>query len=275
MDLPDINGREEILHIHGRNKPLTDDVRLRVIAERTPGFSGADLENLMNEAAILAARENRKKVSQIDLIKSIEKVMLGPERKSRLLTVEEKKITAYHEAGHALVAASVEHADPVHKITIVSRGRAGGYTLKIPIEERHLFSYSQFLDELAVALGGYAAEKLIFNEVTTGPHNDLEKATDIARSVVARFGMSEKLGPSVWSEKEEAVFLGRDFSTGRQYSEETARLIDQEVKKLVDAANRRAKEILIRRRGKFEQIAKILIEKETIEREEFEKLVKD
>lgn len=275
MDLPDINGREEILHIHGRNKPLMEDVRLRVIAERTPGFSGADLENLMNEAAILAARENRKKVSQIDLIKSIEKVMLGPERKSRLLTGDEKKISAYHEAGHALVAASVEHADPVHKITIVSRGRAGGYTLKIPAEERHLFSYSQFLDELAVALGGYAAEKLIFGEVTTGPHNDLEKATDIARSIVVRYGMSEKLGPSVWSEKEEMVFLGRDLATGRQYSEETARLIDQEVKRLVDNANKRAKDILTRRREKFEQIAKILIEKETIEREEFEKLVKE
>lgn len=275
MDLPDINGREEILHIHGRNKPLMEDVRLRVIAERTPGFSGADLENLMNEAAILAARENRKKVSQIDLIKSIEKVMLGPERKSRLLTGDEKKISAYHEAGHALVAASVEHADPVHKITIVSRGRAGGYTLKIPAEERHLFSYSQFLDELAVALGGYAAEKLIFGEVTTGPHNDLEKATDIARSIVVRYGMSEKLGPSVWSEKEEMVFLGRDLGAGRQYSEETARLIDQEVKRLVDNANKRAKDILMRRREKFEQIAKILIEKETIEREEFEKLVKE
>ena len=275
MDLPDINEREEILHIHSRNKPFAEDVRLRVIAERTPGFSGADLENLMNEAAILAAREDRKKVSQMDLIKSIEKVMLGPERKSRLFTVGEKKISAYHEAGHALVATSVLHVDPVHKITIVARGRAGGYTLKLPSEERHLFSYSQFLDELAVALGGYAAEKLIFGEVTTGPHNDLEKASDLARNIVARYGMSEKLGPSVWSEKEEMVFLGRELATGRKYSEETARIIDQEVKKLVNDANHRARDILMKRHEKLERIAKVLIEKETIEREEFDKLMKE
>ncbi len=275
MDLPDIKEREEILHIHAQNKPLADDVRLRVIAERTPGFSGADLENLMNEAAILTARESRKKISQIDLIKSIEKVMLGPERKSRLLTVGEKKISAYHEAGHALVAASVLHVDPVHKITIISRGRAGGYTLKLPSEERHLFSRSQFLDELAVALGGYAAEKLIFGEVTTGPHNDLEKATDLARNLVARYGMSEKVGPSVWSDKEEMVFLGRELSTGRHFSEETAKIIDQEVKKLVNNANKRARDILVGRREKLEQIAKVLIEKETIEREEFENLMKE
>lgn len=275
MDLPDINEREEILHIHSRNKPFTDDVRLRVIAERTPGFSGADLANLVNEAAILAARENRKKVSQIDLIKSIEKVMLGPERKSRLLTAEEKKISAYHEAGHALVAASVLHVDPVHKISIVARGRVGGYTLKLPSEERHLFSRSQFLDELAVALGGYAAEKLVFGEVTTGPHNDLQKATDLSRNIVARYGMSDKIGPSVWSEKEEMIFLGRELTTGRQYSEETARIIDEEVKKLVNSANRRAKDILVKRRAKLERIAKVLIEKETIEREEFENLMKE
>lgn len=275
LDLPDINDREEILHIHTSNKPLADDVRLRVIAERTPGFSGADLANLVNEAAILAARENRKKVSQMDLINSIEKVLLGPERKSRLLSVAEKKISAYHEGGHALVAASLPNADPVHKISIVSRGRAAGYTMKLPSEDRHLFSRAHFLDELASALGGYAAEKLIFEDITTGPHDDLKKATDLARSLVMRFGMSEKVGPIALGDREELVFLGRELTTERNYSEETARLIDQEVKKLIDQAHKTARDILTRRRAKLDEIAAILIERETIEREEFEKLVKE
>ena len=275
LDLPDINDREEILKIHTRNKPLTEDVVLRRTAERTPGFSGADLANLVNEAAILAARENRKKVAQLDLINSIEKVMLGPERKSRLLSQEEKKIAAFHEAGHALVAASLPHADPVHKISIVSRGKAAGYTLKLPTEDRHLYSRSHFLDELASALGGYAAEKLIFNEITTGASDDLKKATDLARSLVTRFGMSEKIGPVSWGEREELVFLGRELSTERNYSEETASLIDREVKRLVDEGHKQARDILARRRAKLEEIAKILIEKETIEKETFEKLMKE
>lgn len=275
LDLPDLNEREEILKIHTRNKPLLEEVNLRRIAERTPGFSGADLANLVNEAAILAARQNRKKISQMDLINSIEKVLLGPERKSRLLTQEEKTISAYHEGGHALVAASLEHADPVHKVSIVSRGRAAGYTLKLPTEERHLLSRSHFLDELAAALGGYAAEKLVFNEITTGPHDDLKKATDLARALVTRFGMSERIGPITLGEREEMVFLGRELTTERNYSEETAKLIDREIKRLIDSAYKRATEILTRRRAKLDEIAKILIEKETIEREEFEKLVKE
>lgn len=274
LDLPDLNDRVEILKIHTRNKPLVAEVNLRTIAERTPGFSGADLANLVNEAAILAARENRKEVRQSDLIQSIEKVLLGPERKSHLLTPPEKKISAYHEAGHALVAASLPHADPVHKVSIVARGRAAGYTLKLPTEDRHLYSRSHFLDELASALGGYAAERLVFNEITIGSHDDLKKATDLARNLVTRFGMSEKVGPIALGEREELVFLGRELTTERNYSEETARLIDREVKRLIDAAYKRARDILTKRRQKLEDIAKVLVEKETIEREEFERLVK-
>ena len=275
LDLPDKQDREAILKIHTKNKPLAEDVALKVIAERTPGFSGADLANLVNEGAILAARQNQKTVAQMDLISSIEKVMLGPERKSRLLTVAEKKISAYHEAGHALVAASLVHADPVHKISIVSRGRAAGYTLKLPIEDKHLYSRSYFLDELAVSLGGYVAEILVFNEITTGASDDLRKATDLAHNLVTRFGMSEKIGPMVLSEKEEMVFLGRELTTEKNFSEETARMIDHEVKSFLDSARVRAEEVLIRRRAKLEEIAAVLIEKETIEREEFDRLVKE
>lgn len=274
LDLPDINDREEILKIHTKNKPLADDVKLRAVAERTPGFSGADLANLVNEGAILAARQNRKEVIQTDLLTSIEKVLLGPERKSHILSPEEKKIAAYHEAGHALVASSFPKADPVHKVSIVSRGRAAGYTLKLPIEDRHLYTRSHFLIELAVAMGGYTAEELIFGELTTGASDDLKKATDLARSLVTRFGMSEKIGPIALGEKEELIFLGRELSTERNYSEQTARLIDTEVKRFLDDAHKQAKEILTKRREKLDEIAGVLIEKETIEREEFEKLVK-
>lgn len=276
LDMPDINDREEILKIHAHNKKLVvEEVDLRVIAERTPGFSGADLANLVNEAAILAARQDRKKVGQMDLITSIEKVLLGPERKSRLLTQEEKKISAYHEAGHALVAASLTHADPVHKISIVSRGRAAGYTLKLPTEDRHLYSRSHFLDEIASALGGYVAEKLVFDERTTGASDDLRKATDMARSLVTRFGMSEKVGPMALGEKEELIFLGRELTTEKNYSEDTARLIDQEIKHIIDGAHKIALEILTRRRAKLDAIAQVLIEKETIEREEFDRMMKE
>ena len=275
LDLPDINDREEILKIHTRNKPLADGVAMRVIAERTPGFSGADLANLVNEAAILAARGERKKVGQTDLIISIEKVLLGPERKSHLLSVDEKKISAYHEAGHALVAASLPHADPVHKVSIVSRGRAAGYTLKLPSEDRHLYTRSHFLAELASALGGFAAEKLIFKEITTGPHDDLKKATDLARSLVTRFGMSDRVGPLTLDGQDEMVFLGREISSGRNYSEETARVVDSEVKRLMDEALAAAKKILTERRDRLDAIAAVLMEKETIEREEFDRLVKE
>lgn len=273
LDLPDINDREAILQIHTAKKPLAADVNLRLIAQRTPGFSGADLANLTNEAAIVAARDDRKEITQMDLINSIEKVMLGPERKSRVITAEEKKITAYHEGGHALVAASLEHADPVHKVTIVARGRAGGYTLKLPTEERHLYTRSHFLDDLAVSLGGYTAEKLVFDELTTGASDDLKKATTIARNLVTRFGMSEKVGPISLDDREEMVFLGREMGTERHYSEDTAKIIDAEVKRLMDAAFKTAKDILTKRRAKLDEIAEILIERETIEKEEFEALM--
>ncbi|MDP3727021.1 MAG: ATP-dependent zinc metalloprotease FtsH [bacterium] len=273
LDLPDINDREEILKIHARNKAIDRDVELRTVAERTPGFSGADLASIINEAAIFAARENRKSVAQADLVSAIEKVMLGPERKSHILTPKEKEIVAYHEAGHALVAASLKHTDPVHKISIVARGRAGGHTWKLPSEDRHLFSRSYFLDEIATAMGGYAAEQLIFSEITTGPHSDLEHASDIARDLVTRYGMSDKVGPTVFGERQELVFLGKEIGTEKSYSEEIARIIDREVRAITSSALKRARDIIVKKRRKLESIARQLMEKETIERDEFEALM--
>jgi cell division protease FtsH len=273
LDPPDINDREEILKIHAKNKSWDRDVNFRVIAERTPGFSGADLANVVNEAAILAARNGRKSIAQSDLVSSIEKVMLGPERKSHILTPKEKEIVAYHEAGHALVAASLKHTDPVHKISIVARGHAGGHTWKLPSEDRHLFSRSYFLDEIATAMGGYAAEQMVFSEITTGPHSDLEIASNIARDIVTRYGMSEKVGPTVFGERQELVFLGKEIGREKNYSEEIARLIDREVRRFIDTGLKRARDIVHKRRAKLDAIAKRLIEKETIEREEFEGLM--
>jgi cell division protease FtsH len=275
LDLPDINDREEILKIHARKKPLDENVNLRNLAERTPGFSGADLQNLMNEAAILAARQGRKKVNQRDLISSIEKVLLGPERKSHILTPEEKNISSYHEAGHALVAAALPNADPVHKVSIVSRGRAAGYTLKLPIVERHLYSKSHFLDELVVSLGGYTAEKIVFKDLTTGAADDLAKATDIARALITKYGMSEKVGPITLAEEEEMVFLGKELGmTEKRYSEETAKLVDQELSRLMKEAYKKAKNILEKNRPALNTLAKRLIEEESIERQEFEEMMK-
>ncbi|OHA05818.1 MAG: cell division protein FtsH [Candidatus Sungbacteria bacterium RIFCSPLOWO2_01_FULL_47_10] len=273
LDLPDINDREEILKIHAKNKPLAKDINVRMIAERTPGFSGADLSNLVNESAILAARENRKTVTELDMIQSIEKVMLGPERKSHILSVEEKEISAYHEAGHALVAASLKGADPVHKISIVSRGRAAGYTLKLPSQDRHLYSRTHFLNEIAIALGGYTAEKIIFSELTTGASDDLRKASDIARDLVMRYGMSEKIGPAVYGEHGEMVFLGKELGTERNYSEDIAKLIDTEVRSIINGCFKKAKEVITTRRAKLEEIAGRLVEKETIEKDEFAQMM--
>ncbi|MDP4007267.1 MAG: AAA family ATPase, partial [bacterium] len=273
LDLPDVNDREAILKIHGRGKPLAQDTKLREIAERTPGFAGADLEILMNEAAIFAARRNKLQIGQEELLESIDKVLLGPERKSHVLSKKEKEITAYHEAGHALVASTVPHGDPVRKVSIISRGRAGGYTLKLPSEERHLKTKTEFLSDLAVLLGGYAAERLKFKDVTTGPSNDLEKAAEIARSLVKEFGMSEKLGPVTFGDREEGMFMGRRAPESQNYSEKVAEIIDKEVSKLLENARKTAEKILKRKKATLEKIAKILIEKETIEREEFERLV--
>jgi len=273
LDEPDINDREEILKIHAADKPLEKGINLRRIAERTPGFSGADLANLVNEAAIMAARLGRKVIVLDDLFTSIEKVLLGPERKSHILSLKEKEITAYHEAGHALVAASLPDSDPVHKISIVARGRAAGYTLKLPVEDRRLYSRSKFLADMAVALGGYVSEKIVFDELTTGAADDLQRGSDLARRLVTQYGMSEKLGPITFGDRQELIFLGREIAQEKNYSEEVAAQIDKEVARFIGNAFKTAEKIITEKREKLNLIAKTLIEKETIEREEFEQIM--
>ncbi len=274
LDMPDISDREAILKIHSEGKPLEKQVNLKSIAVRTPGFSGADLANLINEAAILTARENRKTITQDDILNSIEKVLLGPARKSRVISEHEKNITAYHEAGHALVSAALKDADPVHKVSIVSRGFAGGYTLKLPMEERRLKTRAQFLSDLAVAFGGYAAEKFMFKDITTGSSNDIQQATDIAHSLVSQYGMSEKLGPRAFGKTSELTFLGRDIASSRDYSEHIGNIIDEEINSLISKALDTAKNIISRHKKILDAIAKKLMEKETIEHEEFHALIK-
>ena len=272
LDLPDLKDREEILHIHARKVPMFDDVDMNVIATRTPGFSGADLANLVNEAAILAAREDRKVITQYDLIRSVEKVMLGPERKSHILSLDEKKITAYHEGGHALVASVLEHADPVHKISIISRGRAAGYTLKLPLEEKKLHNKKAFLDDIAVGLGGYAAEELIFGDITTGASNDIANLTAIARNMVTRYGMSEKVGPVAYDDGDSLV-PGQMLPSGGAYSEEMSAMLDSETKRIITEALTKAKEVLNTHRKALDAIADKLTEVETIEQKEFNELL--
>jgi len=274
LDVPDISDREEILKIHSKDKMIGKEVNFRKVAERTPGFSGADLANLMNEAAILTARKNRKEITQEDIFNSIEKVMLGPERRSRVLSENEKKITAYHEAGHALVAASIKNTDPVHKVSIVARGRTGGYTLKLPIQETYLRTKSQFMAELAVLFGGYLSEIQTFKDISTGASNDLKVASDLARKLVTKFGMSEKIGPITYGKNEELIFLGREISSEKNYSEKIAAEIDKEVKSFIDKALQLSKKIISSRKQVLKAIADELIKKETIEQEEFNKLIK-
>ena len=274
LDLPDIREREAILKIHTRNKPLEKEVDFRKVATRTPGFSGADLANAVNEAAILAAKEGKKLIGQFHLYKSIEKEMLGPERKSRIISEKEKEITAYHEAGHAVVAAGLKDSDPVHKISIVSRGRTGGYTLKLPLEEQRLKTKAQFMADLAMLLGGYVSEKLTFGDVSTGASNDLKETSTLARALTTRFGMSD-LGPITFGKTEEMVFLGREMTTERNYSETTATKIDGEVKKFIDRSYKTANKILSTYGAAVKKIAKTLIEKETLEQEEFYNLIKE
>ncbi len=272
IDAPDRKDREAILTIHSKKKPFAEDVNLAIIAERTPGFSGADLQSLMNEGAILAARENRKKVSQFDLIRSIEKVMLGPERRSHIMTDEEKKIIAYHEVGHALTATLLPYADPVHKISVVSRGRAAGYTIKLPDEEKSLYSKKYFLDDIGVSLGGYLTEKMIFGDITTGASNDLQVASKLARNMVTKYGMSEKLGPIAFEKS--SVMLLPNYSSGeRFYSEETAREIDNEVEGIINGAILKVQNILEKNREALKMISEKLMEVETLERDEYEKLL--
>ena len=274
IDSPDREGREGILAIHARKKPLASDADLKVIAERTPGFSGADLANLMNEAAILAARENRKEVTQHDLVRSIEKVMLGPERKTHVLNKKEKEITAYHEAGHALVASVLPYADPVHKISIISRGRAAGYTLKLPFEDRKMQSKKEFIDDIAVSLGGYIAEKMVFDDVTTGPSNDLQVLTNLARNMVTRWGMSDALGTVALAGDDGRALFGSGVH-GREHSERVSADIDAEVKKIIDGAYQTAETILTEKRAVLNAIAQKLIEVETLERDEYEALLRE
>lgn len=272
LDLPDMNDREAILKIHAEGKTLDKDVDLRKVAVRTPGFSGADLANLMNEAAISAARHNKKSIGQEDFLEAAEKVIMGPERRSRVISVKEKEITAYHEGGHALVAAAVKDADPIQKISIVSRGFAGGYTMKLPMEDQHLKTRSQFLADLAMMMGGYAAEELIFEDVSTGASSDLKEASELARRLVTKYGMSE-LGPMTFGKSEEMLFLGREISE-RNYSEKVASEIDEQVHAFLMHAYETAQKILKTHRLALKKIADTLISKETLEHDEFYELLK-
>jgi len=271
LDLPDRADREEILKIHALKKPLAEDINLKLIAERTPGFSGADLFSLMNEGAILAARENRKKVFQFDLIRAIEKVMLGPERKSHLLSKKEKEITAYHEAGHAIVASVLPHADPVHKVSIIARGNAGGYTLKLPLEERRLQSKKEFIDDIAMSLGGYVAEQMIFGDVTTGPSSDLQVSTSLARAMVTRWGMSEAIGPIALVDSGGRPQYGEVAE--REFSETVSTKVDAEVSRIINDGLKTAEKVLTEYKKAFTAIAHKLIEVETLEQEDYEKIL--
>ena len=265
LDRPDMNGRKAILEVHVRGKPLGQDVDLMKLAKQTPGFTGADIENLVNEAAILAARRDRPAVEMQDFQEAVERVIAGPERKSRLIGDEEKNIIAYHEAGHALVMHSLPRADPVHKVSIVSRGMALGYTLHLPEDDYYLQASAKFKDEIASLLAGRASEQLVFGDVTTGAGDDLEKATKLARAMVTQYGMSEVLGPRTFGRKQELVFLGREISEQRDYSEEIAQQIDSEVKRIINSAYQRAMDILKEKRAKLEAFAQKLVEVETLE----------
>jgi cell division protease FtsH len=272
LDRPDVRGREAILKVHSKGKPLEPTVDLSIIAKATPGFVGADLENLVNESAILAARRNKTTVGQPEFEESIERVIAGPERKSRLISEEEKRIVAYHEAGHAVVMNTLPEADPVQKVSIIARGMAAGYTLALPLEDRTLTPKKKLQAEIIGLLGGRAAEEIVFDDITSGASNDIERVTHLCRTMVTRLGMSEKLGPMVYGQKEELIFLGREISEQRDYSEEVAEQIDSEVRKMVSESYVKAKEILKQNRDKLDAVANRLLEVETISRDEFEKI---
>lgn len=274
LDLPDIGDREEILMVHSVKKPLEKNISLKEVAQRTPGFSGADLRNLLNEAAILAVRRNKKKIRKIDVLDSIDKVLLGPERKSHILDKDEKRITAYHEAGHALVAKKLTNTDPVHKVSIISRGKAAGYTLKLPTDDKKFSTKAKFVDELAVLLAGYVAEKIQFGDITTGATNDLRQATKLAKRLVTEFGMAEKLPPRTYGEREEMIFLGKEIHEQKDYSEKIAEEIDVEVANFIKNAYKTAEKKITENKDKMQEIVDVLLKKETIEREEFDKMFK-
>jgi len=274
VDRPDILGREEILKVHARGKPLAKDVDMKVLARRTPGFVGSDLANLVNEAALLASRKDKNEVGMEELEAAIDRVIAGPERKSRLISDKEKEVIAYHESGHALVAKLLPNCDPVHKVSIIPRGNATlGYTLQLPTQDRYLISRLELMDRLAVLLGGRVAEDIIFKDVTTGAQNDLERATKIARQMITEYGMSDTLGPITLGRKEHQIFLGRDISQERDYSEEIANKIDKEVRKIIENAYSRAKDILTKNKRKLKRVARNLIERETLEGKELDDLL--
>ncbi|MBN2098978.1 MAG: ATP-dependent zinc metalloprotease FtsH [Dehalococcoidia bacterium] len=272
LDPPDINGRTGILQVHAKGKPLDASVSLETISRQTVGFSGADLANLVNEAAILAARRNKKSIGMVEFEEAIDRVIAGPEKKSRIINAKEKEVTAYHEAGHALVAKKLPHADPVHKVSIVARGMMGGYTRLLPTEDRNMITRSQLMDRLSVLVAGHVAEEIIFNEKSTGPHDDIERVTKIARSMVTEYGMSDKLELRTFGRKEELVFLGREISEQRNYSERVALEIDREVRTIIQKAYDVAKSILVENKPKLVQIAERLIVEESLEGEKLEKL---
>jgi cell division protease FtsH len=271
IDLPDIADREEILKVHAVGKPIAKTVSLRNIAERTPGFSGADLANLLNEAAILTVRRDKKQVGEEEILESIEKVLLGPEKKSRVMTEEERKMTAYHEAGHAIVGHFLPNCDPVRKVSIVGRGLAGGYTLSMPEKDVRYSTMAKFKDDLAMMLGGYVTEKLIYGDdkVSTGPSSDLKKATQVATAMVVRYGMSDKLGPRVYGENEELIFLAQEIHDRKNYSEKIAETIDSEINKLLSDALKTAEQIVTTHKEQMNRLVGVLLEKETVEQEEF------
>ena len=273
VDKPDVRGREAILKVHTKGKPIAEDADLDVLARRTPGFTGADLSNLVNEAALLAARRNKKKIYMAEMEEAIERVMAGPERKSHVMTEEEKRLTAYHEGGHTLVGLLLEHADPVHKVTIIPRGRAGGYMLSLPKEDRSYRTRSELFDRIKVALGGRVAEEVVLGEISTGASSDIQQATQIIRSMIMQYGMSESIGPIAYGEENHQVFLGRDFNRDRNYSEEVAGEIDREVRRYIEEAYEACRVIITENRDKLDLIAHELLERETLSASELEELM--
>lgn len=275
VNIPDVKGRRDILGVHSQGKPLDSDVSLDVVARRTPGFTGADIANLLNEAALLAARRDKRKIAMEELEDSVERVIAGPEKKSRTMSEFEKKLVSYHEGGHALVAELLPHTDPLHKVSIIPRGRAGGYTLLLPKEDRNYMTKSQLLNQITMLLGGRMAEKIILNEISTGAQNDLERATDLVRKMITEYGMSDELGPLTFGRKQEQVFLGRDIARDRNYSEAVAYSIDKEVRRIIDRCYKEAERLLRENIDALHLIAKTLMEKETIEAHEFAELMKE
>ncbi|WP_419560825.1 ATP-dependent zinc metalloprotease FtsH [Phascolarctobacterium faecium] len=274
VDRPDIKGRQEILKVHVKGKPISPEVELGVIARRTPGFTGADLSNLVNEAALMAARKNKNKIDMPEMEEAAERVIMGPERRSRVISDKEKRLTAYHEGGHTLVGMLLDNTDPVHKVTIIPRGRAGGYTLSLPKEDRYYATRSEMLDELKVLLGGRVAEALVLKEISSGASNDLQRATSLARQMICEYGMSPELGPMTFGHRQDQVFLGRDIGRDKDYSEEVAAKIDKEIRKFIDEAYQKTESLLNKNMDKLHLIADALIERETLEGEEIDQLMK-